>query len=331
MKALLIGCGKIGSTFADDPKIKGVLAHAQAYSLCPQTELAAVVDAEPAAAKRCAARWSVPVWGTDARQILAEIRPEIVSVCSPDETHHAMIRAVLESPGLRAVFAEKPLAMAEAEAEELVALAREKGVRLAVNYSRRYAAGHVRLRQAIREGALGRIQRVGGFYTKGTLHNGTHWYDLARMLVGEIVEAQGWNALGEAGPDPTLDAVLRFESGALASLQALDSTIYSLFEMDILGTLGRARLVDSGHWIERFGAEDSPYYSGYRTLVPCEREPGVLEDCTLRALEDLLASVAEGREPACSGADALQALRIGLALHRSARGGGPVRIAGGGA
>lgn len=322
LRALLIGCGKIGSTFADDPRIKGVLAHAHAYAACPATELVAVADAVPEAAELCAQRWGVERMDTDPLRLLQAARPDIVSICSPDETHSPLLRAALKTPGVRAVFAEKPLATDLGEAQELVALAQERGVLLAVNYSRRYATGHSDLRAAIRTGRLGRIQRVSGYYTKGTLHNGTHWFDLARMLVGEIVAVQGWNALGEAGVDPTLDAVLRFESGVLASLQALDSTLFSLFEMDIVGTLGRARLLDSGHWIDFFRAADSPYYSGYRTLVPNGRVSGVLEDCTLRAVEDLVDCLMTGRAPLCTGQDALRALQIGLGLHASARAGG---------
>ncbi|OIO01418.1 MAG: hypothetical protein AUJ49_07735 [Desulfovibrionaceae bacterium CG1_02_65_16] len=328
---MLIGCGKIGSGFADDPRVRGVLAHAHAYSLCPATTLVAVADASIDAAERCARRWSVPAWGADPQRLLAEVKPDIVSVCSPDATHHELIMAALQTPGVRGVLAEKPLAMTAADAADIVAAARAKNVRLAVNYSRRYAAGHVRLREEIRAGRLGRIQRVAGLYTKGALHNGTHWFDLARFLVGEVAAVQGWNLLGEPGPDPTLDCLLRFECGAVGSLQALDSQLFSLFEMDIVGSLGRARLVDSGHWIEHTHVADSPYYSGYATLMPEGRVPGVLENCTLRAVEDLAACIETDHVPRCSGEDALRALQIGLALHDSARADGTMRTPGGGA
>jgi predicted dehydrogenase len=321
-RAALIGCGKIGSEFADDPRIRGILTHAEAYSVCADTELVAVADVSSAAAERCRERWGVARSDTDSLRMLAEAQPEIVSICSPDETHYALIQAALRTPGMRAVLAEKPLAITPAEARELVEEAAAQGILLAVNYSRRYATGHMALRDAIRSGRLGRIQRVSGYYTKGTLHNGSHWFDLIRFLVGEVESVQGWNALGESGADPTLDAMLHLADGTLATLAALDSREFSLFEMDIVGTLGRARLVDSGHWIDISAAADSPYYSGYRTLVAEERMAGGLEDVTLRAVEDLVRCLKNGEGPACSGQDGLHALEIGFALHASARRGG---------
>jgi predicted dehydrogenase len=327
-RAALIGCGKIGSGFAADPRIKGVFTHAEAYTACPTTKLVAVADVSAAAVERCGARWGVARRDTNPLRMLAEVHPEIVSVCSPDGTHHALIQTALRTPGVRAVLAEKPLAMTPNEAQELVAEAAERGIVLAVNYSRRFATGHADLRDAIRAGRLGRIQRVSGHYTKGTLHNGTHWFDLLRYLIGEVASVQGWNVLGEGGDDPSLDARLCLADGPVATLAALDSREYSLFEMDIVGTAGRARLVDSGHWIEYAEAADSPYYSGYRTLIPGERVSGGLQDVTLRAVEDLVCCLETGGVPACSGQDGLRALEIGFALHASARRGGAVEQAG---
>lgn len=87
---------------------------------------------------------------------------------------------------VRAVLAEKPLAMDVERAERLVRMADERDIILAVNYSRRYAPSYRRLASWLESAPIGTIHRVDGIYVRGIKHNGTHWLDLARWLAGEI-------------------------------------------------------------------------------------------------------------------------------------------------
>ena len=285
-------------------------------------DLAAVCDIDPERARRCAERWGVARWYVDPAAMLDDVHPDIVSICAPDSTHTALLELAINGTATRAVLMEKPLALSLKEARLAVDQANRRDVRLGVNYSRRYSKGHQALRERIRQGELGELQSIGGHYTKGTLHNGTHWFDLARFLVGEIVQVRGFDRLREVTPDPTLDVCMKFSSGTLAYLHGLDAAAYSLFEMDILGSRGRVRIVDSGHGFETFMVGDSPYYTGYQTLLPHGREDGRLEDTLLHAAQDLIASLETGSIPLCSGEDALAALAIGLAAQASARLGG---------
>jgi predicted dehydrogenase len=320
-RAALVGCGKIGSELADDARVRGIYSHAGAYAACPEIKLAAVCDSDPVKLQRCSERWHVPACYCDPMKMLAEQRPDIVSICTPDATHADLTRAALETPGVRAVLAEKPLATELQAARELVHLAAKRKVVLAVNYSRRYAQSHQKLRELLRSGAIGEIQTVGGYYTKGTLHNGTHWFDLARYLVGEVTRAWGADVRQERGDDPTLDAFLGFASGASAHLQGCDDSSFGIFEMDLIGTRGRVRLVESGHVVETYRVEDSPYCTGYRTLACSQRVAGGLQDVLLHAVEDVVHCLEEGCQPRCAGADGVAALEIAFAVRESARSG----------
>lgn len=325
-RAALIGCGKIASEFADDPRLKGVYTHAGAYAACPATALVAVCDVDPVKANNCARRWDVGAVYRDAAELFADSAPEIVSICTPDHTHFEMLSLALETPGVRAVLAEKPVALEPAAARQIARLAGERGICVVVNYSRRYSPGHLRLRDEIRAGRLGNIQAVSGYYTKGVLHNGSHWFDLARFLVGEITAVWATDKLKEPGDDPTLDVFVRFAGGATGFLHGLDAGKYSLFEMDIVGTAGRVRIVDSGYWFDFSQVSDSPYFSGYRTLVDAGREAGMLDDVTLYAVEDLVACVESGTTPRCSLEDGVKALEIGFAARASALSGQLVEL-----
>jgi len=320
-RAAVIGCGKIGSDNADDPRVPGIYSHAGAYVACPATELIALCDSDAAKLERCGRRWQVADCYRDARQLLAEVKPDIVSICTPDATHADLLRLVLAAPGIRAVLAEKPLATDLQSARQIVKLAEDNRIVLAVNYSRRYAASHNQLKEFLQSGGIGAMQTVGGYYTKGTLHNGSHWFDLARFLVGPVSRVWGRDALRESGDDPTLDAFLEFAGGASGHLQACTAQAFSLFEMDLIGSKGRVRLVDFGNTIEFYEVAESRDYTGYQTLVLKERKQDGLRDVLLHAVADLVHCLNTGSRPRCDGADGIAALEIALAVRESAASG----------
>ena len=319
-RAALVGCGMIGSGFADDPRMRGdVFTHAEAYTRSPHTELVAVCDAGPESAAACGTRWGAPAF-TSVGEMLEAARPEIVSVCTPDATHADVLREVMAHPlAPRAVLCEKPLATDLEEARGVVDEARRRGIVLGVAYMRRHAENLRALRAWMAEGGIGRVQAVSGWYGKGTLHNGSHWFDLLRMLAGEARRVRGVDARGEGGSDPTLDVLLWMENGALATLRATDASAFTVFEMDVMGSEGRVLITDSGHRVEVLRAGPSPRYSGYTELLPAPRELGHRRDLMLHAVNDLAQALEAGRDPACTGEDGLAALRIGWAALESAR------------
>lgn len=318
LRAALLGCGWIGSEFRTD-SAAGIYNHAAAYHACPETQLVAICDRDSVKLLQAGERWQVDARFADAAELLAKAQPEIVSICTPDATHHALIKAALETASVRAILAEKPLALELAEAQELVALAKRRGIALAVNYSRRYSEGHAALRDRLRGGEFGRIVTVGGFYTKGTLHNGTHWFDLARLLVDEIAEVTGFDFLHEDSADPTFDAVLRFAGGATGHLQAFDAKAGTLFEMDIVGTQGRVRVVEPAGRFVTSRIVESETFPGYRVFGAEEILPARNSDTVLHAVEDLVRCVKEGGTPRCSGEDGVATVRIAHAIRESVK------------
>lgn len=317
LRAALLGCGWIGSELRSEAL--GIATHAGAYVACEDTELVAVADRDESKARQAGERWGVAARFTDPARLLAEARPEIVSVCTPDATHHELIQKAIAAPSVRAVLAEKPLAATAAQARELAALARDRGVLLAVNHSRRYAPSHREVRERLQRGDLGRIVTIGGIYSKGVRHNGTHWFDLARWFFGEVVSVAGFDFLGETGDDPTLDTVIRFASGTSAQLRAFDATAGAVFEMDIAGTLGRVRITDGGASIETSRMQESATYPGFRVYQSQSSTSTPNRDLLAHAVQDLVSCLRHGGQPRCGADDGLAALEIAEAVLASAR------------
>ncbi len=321
-RAAVIGCGRIGDAFAENRAALGVYSHAEAYMVCERTQLTAVCDLQGENLRRCADRWNVPGRYTDAHELLKAESPEVISICTPDETHFELTMAAIAAPSTRAILVEKPLAIRCEDARALAARAKDRNVQLAVNYSRRYSGAYGELREQLRAGKWGTLQKISGFYTRGIMHNGTHWLDLARFLGGDVVRVQAFAAADRSSADPTPDVRLEFASGAMGFLHGCEAGNFTIFEMDIVTSTGRVRLVDSGRTMEFFVAAESREVSGYRYLQPDGTRTGVLRDLTLHAVEDLAGCLDEsGRVPACSGEDAITALEIAVAIEASSRSG----------
>jgi predicted dehydrogenase len=318
LRAAVIGCGRIGSGFADDPGLAGdVYTHAEAYVRSPATKLVAVCDGDPQVAADCASRWNLDASFTDAGKLLAEARPEIVSISTPDETHFELARLALQAPSVRAILCEKPLATNLEQGEELVRLGHETGKTIAVAYVRRYAQNMRALRSFLQEQSIGPVRAVSGWYGNGMLHNGSHWFDLLRMFAGEVVWIEAVDRLSEGGADASLDVTLGLASGAVATLRAAESSAYSIFEMDLLTERGRVCIRNSGHAIELYVAKPSERYAGYTDLVTEAHDFGDMRNTMLHAVDDLADALASGRPPLCTAEDGLIALRIAMAARRS--------------
>jgi predicted dehydrogenase len=327
LRAAVIGCGWIGSEVASDPLSDGVQSHAGAYAACDGTSLVGVCDTDPVRAGQAARRWGMACGYTSLGDMLHDTEPQIASVCTPDATHAGVIQQLLQCPGIRAVIAEKPLAADAAAAAALVTAAHRAGVLLAVNYSRRYAPSHAALRERIVTGELGVVQAVNGTYGKGVAHNGTHWFDLARWLVGEIESVTAWPAAGgRVREDPDCHVRLQFAGGANGFLTVLDEQHYTIFEMDIIGSRARVSIGRSGEDIAWSEVRPSDRYSGYRMLAPPVRMAGGFRDVALHLVNDVNGALRERRAPRCTGADGVAALVVVDAIRRSLAGAGTCEV-----
>lgn len=316
-RAAVIGCGYIGSRFNEMPVRGNVYSHAAAFRACADTTLAALSDINPDRLAEAAAHWNVSSTYADPARMLLEAKPEIVSICSPDGEHAAHLELAIASPSVKAILCEKPIALDAAPAQRLVESAAARGKILAINYSRRYDAGHACVKAMLDRGELGAIQQVVGYYTKGIVHNGSHMVDLLRWLFGEVVKAEHLTTSGDELAGATVDAELVFSSGVHAALRGCDARAFNFFELDIIGYQGRIRLERNGNLITLWHVVKDAHYPGYMELG----QPAILSErmanTTLHAVEDLIACLAgERKSPRCSGHDAVRALEITQALAR---------------
>jgi len=90
----------------------------------------------------------------DYRELLEIAALEAVFIsATPEDTHYPIARACLEAG--KHVFLEKPIAETLDEADELIALARERGLKFTIGYSQRFNPKYAFVREKILDGTLG--------------------------------------------------------------------------------------------------------------------------------------------------------------------------------
>ncbi len=110
--------------------------HAAKYAALADAELVAVVDIDREKAQAVADRHGARA-ETDVAAVLRDV--DAVSIASPADTHYRLARQVLEAD--LHCYVEKPIALNLSHADELIRLARRKGLVLQVGHQERYVLG----------------------------------------------------------------------------------------------------------------------------------------------------------------------------------------------
>jgi len=141
MKAALIGAGQIARQ------------HLACLERLPGVEIAAVSDLSPAAAECAAERHNAKAWFTDHATMLREVRPDVVHVTTPPNSHYRLCVDALESGAH--VIVEKPMTTTLTEADALVRRASEVGRLLVEDYNYLFNSGPRQIVRRIESGEFG--------------------------------------------------------------------------------------------------------------------------------------------------------------------------------
>jgi myo-inositol 2-dehydrogenase/D-chiro-inositol 1-dehydrogenase len=299
--------------------------HAVAFSSRSDATLCAVVGRTPQHTELRAGEFGVAGY-TDLDEMLDRERPDLVSVCLPNEGHF--------EPTLRIIRAgfpllvEKPLVFELEQADALLVEAAERDLFFAINFNHRYARPMRLAAAAIRENRLGRLTfalwRFGG--EPGTsshphanlIETQCHGLDLLEHLCGpvESVMAQMSDATGRGYS--TLTVALQFAGGAVGTLLGSYDSSYSYpatHLLEINGLDGRVLIEDT---VRRYtytaaGAETSQVWqAGY--FNDGDRDFHATFD---RYLDDLLPAFVDGRPPPVPATAGRRALHLAHAIIES--------------
>ncbi len=320
-KAAIIGCGRIGCGFDEDPKRKNISTHAGAYSNNLEIELVALADVDQEALEKYSKRFNVPRKYTDYKEMLANEKLDIISVCTWNKTHFEIVQEAVKR-GVKAIFCEKPISDNVNSAKEMIKICNENNVLLMINHQRRFDPTHQEIKKFIAEGKLGIIQQASFYYTAGIANTGSHMFDLLRFFLGDAqwIQAIESNNPSQNNDDPNLDGIIKFSSGTLCTVQALDVKDYLSFDFTVFGSKGKIHLTNSGFKVRYYEVGDSEFFSGYKELQ--ETNSPILEkerNFMVDAVKHLVFCLDSNQKPICSGEEGLASLELITAFKESAK------------
>jgi myo-inositol 2-dehydrogenase/D-chiro-inositol 1-dehydrogenase len=324
----VLGCGRIGRM------------HARVLANHPQTQVVAVYDVDEAAAGEIARELGVPAAASVAA-LLADPELRAVLIASPTPTHVDLIIAAARAG--KAILCEKPIDLDMARVRACEQAIVGLSFTIMIGFNRRFDPSFKSLCERVQAGEIGPIEQVvitsrdpvppvaqfarqsGGLFRDMTIHD----FDMARSLVGEIVEVYAMGAclidpaLGAAGDFDSAMVQLRAQSGALVHINNTRRCAYGYDQrLEVFGAKGmliaenqRATTVRSSLAAHTEAADPVLPFFIQRYAEAYSSEISHFIDC-----------LQTGATPITSFADGIEALRIADAAEASAHSGKLVRL-----
>lgn len=243
---LLIGLGNIGMLYDIKlPPAEHVLSHARAFMLHPNFNLVGAVDPAPKLRELFSKIYKIPAVST-LSELFLEASPDVVVIASPTATHLSVIKEVLQLCSPKQILCEKPLAYSSEDAQAIVDQCRKQGVQLFVNYIRRADPGVMAIKTRIKMGQICVPFKAVIWYSKGLLHNGSHFLDLMTYWFGSAKAANivdRGRRINEHDAEP--DCLIRFEAGTAIFCSTKEEN-FSHYTIEIIATNGRLRYEQGG-------------------------------------------------------------------------------------
>jgi predicted dehydrogenase len=270
--------------------------------------------------------------------------PRAVLVCNPTSLHVPTALAAARAGAH--LFLEKPVSHDLEGVALLEAEVRARDLVVLVGFQYRFHPGLRRIREWIEGGELGAVVSAratwgehlpswhpGEDYRKsysarhdlggGALATLSHPFDYLRWLLGEVtaVSAEVTRRSDlEIDVEDTAVVLLRFASGALATVSLDYVQRPRRHELEIVGTAGTAR------WIDTTGAAELWAHAGGRASFTPARGFG-RNTMFVDEMRHFLACVGGDEPPLCALADGVAALRIVVAARSAASEGRSVALA----
>lgn len=331
LRVMVVGVGALGRH------------HARILSGLPGVRLVAVAEPREEIGQPIADQFNTR-WVADSREMLDGI--DAASIVVPTTLHGDIAEMFLEK-GIP-VLVEKPLANSVAEGQRLVDLAAASNAVLQVGHVERFNPATIAARKVCGSPRYIRAERVSPFPFRstdiGVVHDLLiHDIDLVLDLVGSpVCDVQAFGINVVSNHEDIVNARLFFQNGAIADLTASRVNPDARRGMQIWSPFGCVNVDLQSREVTSYSPSEALRYG--RRPLELAREPGAdIEQLKAeifgRFIEVDQASVAEGdaltaeleqfvdcvrhhRKPACSGLEALDALKVAdmvlesMASHR---------------
>ena len=274
---------------------------------------------------------------TDWREMLAREDVRVVDIATSADVRPPIIEAALRAG--KHVLSQKPFALDLATGRELVSLADELGLQLAVNQNARWAPHFAWIREAIAAGLIGEISSV-DFAVQWDHHwiCGTpfedmpdlvladfaiHWFDLACCFLGDrapqkVYAAAARSRSQRARPPFLAHACVEFEGAQATFVFNADTSHGSEDRTSVVGSRGTVRSIGPGLLDQRVTLHTAAGIATPQLTGNWFREGFI------GTMAELMCAIEDSRAPQNSARKNLRSLAVSFAAVESAGTGCPV-------
>lgn len=259
----IIGCGDIGFLFDYGKKTKGAYTHFKAFKDNNNFEITAVAEIKKGTRDIISDNFKIPAY-KDYRKMLEENIFDVIVIATNDESHHEILKEVIKYKP-RLVFSEKPLALNLADVKEIIRLYNRSGILLQVNYTRRFLKEFYEIEKIIKEKKIGRLESATFYYSRGLIHNASHYLDLLEWYFPGVEKklVKISSKKGLLSTDDTISFDMKYNNGPEIRFIGLNPTKLSFAEIDFIGTEGRLK-INYRNETERYKVVENKIYKGYK-------------------------------------------------------------------
>lgn len=282
--------------------------HARLYATLPGFRLMGVMDNDADRAKLIGEKHGAPVLA-ELSQLLSQV--DAVSVAVPTSAHHQVVKACLEA-GVH-VLVEKPITVTQAEAWELVELAKARGRVLQVGHIERFNPVMQVVRTHIRQPVFIECHRLAPFGERGTdvdvvLDLMIHDLDLIlSMQPGPVEDIRAAGVPVLTSSNDIANARIEFQSGCVANLTA---SRVSTTRMRRLRLFQRDAYISVDFQTRQGVVCRRRTVTGARPSIDAEQVKGSDEEPLKLELEAFLLAATTGQAPPVTGEDGAAALDL---------------------
>jgi predicted dehydrogenase len=123
--------------------------------LLEETKLVAICDKSAVLRRKAEKAYPGILVTEDANELMTSPDIDAIAVITPVWTHYELAKAALENG--KHIFVEKPFTSNSAQAQELIALAAEKNLKIMVDHTFLFTAAVQKIKQLVDEGELGKL------------------------------------------------------------------------------------------------------------------------------------------------------------------------------
>jgi predicted dehydrogenase len=234
--------------------------HAQVYTDHPEVTLAAVCDIIKERADAAAARWNTRAFHSVQEMLDAGLALDAVSVCTAGVENggdHYVPTMELLRAGLP-VLGEKPISNEIDKAEEMVALAKDKGLRYGVNLNHRFTPAALRAKEWVTSGRLGELNIANMTMWINNPNESSPWFhiralhphslDVMRYFCGDVDKVHAFFKKGLGRKIwSNVQVNLLFKNGVIGHLTGSYDAggSYGLETLEVVGSEARFVLLDA--------------------------------------------------------------------------------------